>query len=140
LLEATDLSHHFTIRNQAVVIVDDTLHGKGNVRNIRLLSLFLFLVHLVGCAVVFRILVSARISVALAPSVPCHWMNGAWVFWAYTMFVLELGCHAGVWHWCASTSSSPQLSHALLRIGIGFPNHNLTLLVPLPAKLHFSHQ
>jgi hypothetical protein len=88
LFEATDLIHHFTIRNQAVVIVDDTLHGKGNVRNIRLLSLFFFLVQLVGCTILFCVLVSAHISVALAPHESCHWMIGAMVFWAYTRFVL----------------------------------------------------
>jgi hypothetical protein len=32
--------------------------------------------------------VLACISVTFAQVVPCHWMNGAWVFWADTMFVL----------------------------------------------------
>jgi hypothetical protein len=151
LFEATDLSHYFTDRNQAVVIVDDTLHGKGNVRNIRLLSLFFFLVDRVGCTVLFRVLVSAQHSLVngaiiiqtvwvpqktetcaqMYPSSPRQQLGHGWMRlrWRLELPFIPV---ASVWNVSSSDSSLQVLEQAsTLRMNSDSNGDNPSAIMPL---------
>jgi hypothetical protein len=125
LLKSADLSHQFAIQNKTVVVIDDTIISNCDIHHIGLLNYFFFLVHFSGHSVFLDVLV-VGIQKTLAPVVPSHWMNGAWIFWANTDLVFV---EFGLPRLCLDQPA--WLSHALQFLNAS-PRAGIKVHIPFP--------